>query len=192
MRDLNIFELEKNRITQEMIDLFPKIYSFNEDLNNFLKSNEFTNIEIKSNDGSIIKVHKQILLIRFNNNPKILTKFINICRRKPKEIIQFALNFLYTGFIDFDKFIEKFNQKFIQKSQIYSDYKFFFSNEIEFEEQKKEQELILNEIENKNEKYEKILIYDLFKENGFDSKWIKEKEGIRGILKDFGKLYEQK
>ncbi|KAJ5079595.1 cyclin-dependent kinase inhibitor 2c [Anaeramoeba ignava] len=192
MRYLNIFELKKNEINQEIIDLFPKIYSFIDDLNNFLKSNEFKDIEIKSNDGEIINVHKQILLIRFNNNQKTLTRFINICRRKPKEIIQFSLNFLYTGFIDFDKFIQKFNQKFIQNnSQIDSNFQFLFSNQIEFEKQKKEQELFLNEIENEKEEFKKGLIYDLFEQTGFDLNWIKEKEGIKGILKDFEQFYQQ-
>ncbi|KAJ5075917.1 btb and math domain containing [Anaeramoeba ignava] len=192
MRDLNIFELKRKRINQEIIELFPKIYSFNDDLNNFLKSNEFKDIEIKSNDGEIIKAHKQILLIRFNNNQTILTRFINICRRKSKEIIQFSLNFLYTGFIDFDKFIEKFNQKFNQNetNDSNSNYQFLFSNQIE-KIQKEEQELILNQIENQNEKFEKGLIYDLFEQTGFDLKWIKEKEGIKGILKDFEKFYQQ-
>ncbi|KAJ5067660.1 cyclin-dependent kinase inhibitor 2c [Anaeramoeba ignava] len=192
MRDLNIFQLKRKRINQEIIDLFPKIYSFNDDLNNFLKSNEFKDIEIKSSESKIIKAHKQILLIRFNNNQKILTRFINICRRKPKEIIQFALNFLYTGFIDFDKFIEKFNHKFIQnKTEIDPNSQFLFSNKIEIENKKKEQELILNQIKNKNEEFKKGLIYDLFKQTGFDINWIKEKEGIKGILKDFEQFYQQ-
>ncbi|KAJ5067870.1 speckle-type poz protein [Anaeramoeba ignava] len=41
------------------------------------------------------------------------------------------------------------------------------------------------------EEIEKGLAYDLFEQTGFDSNWIKEKEGIKGILKDLSKLYQQ-
>ncbi|KAJ5069534.1 cyclin-dependent kinase inhibitor 2c [Anaeramoeba ignava] len=190
MRYLNIFELKDHEINQEIINLFPKIYSFIDDLNNFLKSNEFTDIGITSSDNEIIKAHKQILLIRFDNNQKTLTRFINICRRKPKEIIQFVLNFLYTGFVDFDKLIENFDNQFIQKkSGIDPNYQFLFSKQIE-KIQKEKQEPILNEIE-KQKEIEAGLTYDLFEKTELDLNWIKEKEGIKGILKDFEAFSQQ-
>ncbi|KAJ5068430.1 ankyrin repeat protein [Anaeramoeba ignava] len=202
---LNIFEIDNKNLTQRMIDLFERFYSISYDLNNFLKSNEFKDFEIKSNDESKFKVHKQFLLIRFNNNPTLFQKFINICKKKSKDIIRFALNFLYTGLIDFDNFNQRFQQLIQEFSSIsqkkdslnslpFHPFRSFHHSSFLFHfglQQKNEQKLISNTIEKQIQEEKEEKVNELFKEIGFDSKWIKEKEGRKGILKDLSKLYQQ-
>ncbi|KAJ5078599.1 ankyrin repeat ph and sec7 domain containing protein secg-related [Anaeramoeba ignava] len=147
-----------------------KIYSINQDLNNLLKSNEnFTDLIIQSNDSFKFNVHKLILLIRFDNNELILSKFIEICSQKSKEEVKNALNFIYTGFIDFDSF---FNQISLLSNQKIKQYQQFEKERNKFEEKEKE-------------------IEELFKEIGIDLKWIESKKGRKGIIKDLSKLYQQ-
>ncbi|KAJ5069903.1 ankyrin repeat ph and sec7 domain containing protein secg-related [Anaeramoeba ignava] len=111
MNDVNIDNLKQKHITKQFIELFSQIYSLNEDMNNLLKSNDnFSDLIIQSNDSFKFKVHKLILLSRFDNNELILQKFINNCYQKPKEEVEIILNFLYTGFSNFDKIIQLKNE----------------------------------------------------------------------------------
>ncbi|KAJ5067023.1 ankyrin repeat-containing protein [Anaeramoeba ignava] len=85
MNNANPFDLSINYFSKEFIDLFSQIYSINDDLNNLLKSNDnFSDLTIQSIDSSQFKVHKLILLTRFDNDETILQKFINIYRAKLK------------------------------------------------------------------------------------------------------------
>ncbi|KAJ5071725.1 ankyrin repeat [Anaeramoeba ignava] len=167
INNADISKLTDKQITKEIIDLFPKIYSINQDLNNLLNSNDnLSDFEIETNDSFKFKVHKQILLLRFDYNQLNLQKFINNCKRKPKEIVEIAINFIYTGFPNFDNLI--------QRLQI-------LKNLLEEEEEElKTKETKQNEI---NEEF--------FKEIGFDLNWIKSKSKRKGIIKDLSKLYEE-
>ncbi|KAJ5069345.1 hypothetical protein M0811_11688 [Anaeramoeba ignava] len=170
MNDANIFDLDQYQITKELIEIFFQIYSINQDLNNLLlKSNEdnnFSDYQIQSNDGFKFNVHKLILLTRFDNNQIILNKFINICQlKKTKEEVELSLNFLYSGFYDFEQIYQKLNLE-------------------HFKDQSKQ--TLLSEMKEKENKITK-----LFKEIGFDSNWIENKKGRKGIIKDLSKLYQQ-
>ncbi|KAJ5066772.1 hypothetical protein M0811_03116 [Anaeramoeba ignava] len=172
MNDANFFDLSEKELTNQFIQLFYQIYSINQDMNQLLNSNNndnednFSDLQIQSNDSSKFNIHKLILLTRFDNNELILQKFINICFQKPKEDVELILNFLYTGFIDFNNFIQKLNEK---KENTISNNN---NHNINFK-QKKENKLI-----------------ELFKEIGIDSKLIEIKKGRKGIIKDLSKLYK--
>ncbi|KAJ5067016.1 btk-binding protein-related [Anaeramoeba ignava] len=109
MNNANPFDLLKYNLSKEVFEMLKQIYSIIQDLNNLLKSNEdnFSDFEIQSNDSFKFKVHKLILLTRFDNNQSILSKFIEICSQKSKEEVEIALNFIYTGFPNFDYFLQK-------------------------------------------------------------------------------------
>ncbi|KAJ5071732.1 ankyrin repeat [Anaeramoeba ignava] len=185
MNDSNIPDSDTNEITKEIIDLFLKTYSINQDLNNLLNSNDnLSDFEIETNDSFKFKVHKQILLLRFDYNQSNLQKFINNCLQKPKEIVEIAINFIYTGFPNFDNFI--------QKLQILKNYlikikklKKNSSKKKLKKELKKEEELKIKETK-QNENIE-----EFFKEIGFDLNWIKSKSKRKGIIKDLSKLYKE-
>ncbi|KAJ5075932.1 ada2a-containing complex component 3 isoform d [Anaeramoeba ignava] len=108
MNDADFHSLKIESFKKEFIEIFTQVFSINIDLNNLLKSNDkFSDYQIKSNDSFRFKVHKLILLTRFNNDEKLLEKFIEICERKTKEEVELFLNFLYTGFFDFELIYEK-------------------------------------------------------------------------------------
>ncbi|KAJ5072406.1 speckle-type poz protein [Anaeramoeba ignava] len=115
MNDVNIFDLNQNQITNEFVAILTRVYSINQDMNNLLLNlnDNFSDYQIQSNDGFKFNIHKLILLTRFDNNESILQKFIDICSQKSKEEVQFALNFIYSGFYD----LQRIYQKFIQKQQ---------------------------------------------------------------------------
>ncbi|KAJ5074896.1 hypothetical protein M0811_07939 [Anaeramoeba ignava] len=178
MNDVNIFDLEEEdeEIMKEFIEIFTQIYSINEDMNNFLKLNlngVFSDFQIISKDSFVFNVNKLILLRRFDNDRIMFQKFINICKLKPKKEVEIILNFLYTGFPDFQELQNKLN---LNLNEIQ------FPNEKKQEEQKQEQNE-LNEKENK--------ITEFLKEIGIELNWIKQKKGRKGILKDLTKLYEE-
>ncbi|KAJ5076380.1 ankyrin repeat ph and sec7 domain containing protein secg-related [Anaeramoeba ignava] len=164
MNEANIFDLKASEITEEMIEFFPKIYSINEDLN------------------------------KFDNNQSILQKFINICNRKPKLVVQIALNFLYTGFPDFDHFLQKIHSSIDYTNklkQVEKEYQFAFYRRVRNEKEKKIDQLKKKRKKEMETEYdEKQFMEEFFKEMGFDSKWIELKKGRRGILKDLQKLYQ--
>ncbi|KAJ5071698.1 ankyrin repeat ph and sec7 domain containing protein secg-related [Anaeramoeba ignava] len=183
MNDVDIFLLQEDEITNEFIHLFFQIYSINEDLKKLLNSqDEFPDYQIKSKDSFKFNVHKLILSTRFDYNDLILQKFSEICSQKSKEEVEIALSFLYTGFFDFQQIYQSLNQK----KKI---------NDIPNEE--KLEDLIVNYDTNflsilgdeEEEKEEKI--GKLFQEIGLESKWIENKKGRRGIIKDLSKLYEE-
>ncbi|KAJ5072616.1 ankyrin repeat protein [Anaeramoeba ignava] len=197
MNDADIFNLEESQITQEIIEFFPKIYSLNQDLNNFLKSNEnFPDFQIKSNDSFNFNLHKQILLSRFDNDYSILNKFVNICSQKSKEIVQLCITFLYTGFPDFDNFIERFHNLINYKTQIIQTQKYQNSNDILQNEffgrigmnylRFRNKEIEIEKCKKQNE-----IIEEFFKEIGLDLNWINIKKGRKGIIKDFQKFYQE-
>ncbi|KAJ5071731.1 ada2a-containing complex component 3 isoform d [Anaeramoeba ignava] len=175
MNESDIPDSDTNEITKEIIDLFLKTYSINQDLNNLLNSNDnLSDFEIETNDLFKFKVHKQILLLRFDYNQSNLQKFINNCLQKPKEIVEIAINFIYTGFPNFDNFI--------QKLQILKNYIIKID---ELKTKEEEEELKIKETK-QNEINE-----EFFKEIGFDLNWIKSKSKRKGIIKDLSKLYEE-
>ncbi|KAJ5067903.1 ankyrin repeat-containing protein [Anaeramoeba ignava] len=187
MNDANIFQSLINHEDQEQyyhyrfskqfpkqfIDMFLQVYSLNQDLYNLLNSNEFSDLEIKSNDSFSFLVHKLILLSRFNNDQSILDKFINLCKQKSKEDVQIALDFLYTGFPGFDFLIKKINSKMIDNLVNFSE---------AFTTQKPEEPLDWIEKEEH--------IKEFFQEMQLDSNWIESKKGRKGIIKDFAKLFQ--
>ncbi|KAJ5066826.1 cyclin-dependent kinase inhibitor 2c-related [Anaeramoeba ignava] len=112
MNNVNVLILEENRITDQFIEMFTQIYSINQDMNQLLNSNEnFSDYQIQSIDGFKFNVHKLILLTRFDNNKTTLEKFINICSQKSKEEVQIALNFIYTGFSDFQEIYQNLKER---------------------------------------------------------------------------------
>ncbi|KAJ5079256.1 ankyrin repeat ph and sec7 domain containing protein secg-related [Anaeramoeba ignava] len=167
MNDANIFDLKQNQITNELIELFLKIYSINQDMNQLLNSNDnFSDLVIQSKDGFKFNLHKLILLKRFDNNIKNLNKFIINCSKKSKEYVENVVNFVYTGFPNLN--------------QIYQN---LIQDENESENENEDEILNLNENENEVEEF--------FKEIGFDSNWINSKKGRKGIIKDLSKLYQE-
>ncbi|KAJ5078069.1 ankyrin repeat protein [Anaeramoeba ignava] len=175
--DSNFYDLKYSKITLLFAKFFKRIYSLNEDMNNLLRSdNNFSDYRIESNDSAKFWVHKLILLTRFDNNESILQKFIQTCQQKSKEIVQYALNFLYTGFIDFGDLIEKMDQIIANST----------TNSNTSPKEKKDKQLISEGINQKQEQLDQF-----FKEVGFDSNWIQSKKGRKGIIKDFSKLYQQ-
>ncbi|KAJ5079849.1 ankyrin repeat ph and sec7 domain containing protein secg-related [Anaeramoeba ignava] len=169
MNDANIYDLRGYQISKKFTNIFFKVYSINGDLNNLLNSNDnFSDYQIQSNDSSRFHVHKLILLARFDNDETILQKFTEICYNKSKKYVQLALNFLYTGFLDFQKVYEDLNQQ------------------TNLDTQKKGKKRLFKSIEE-----EEMEILEFFKEIGFDSNWIKLKRGRKGILKDFHQLFQQ-
>ncbi|KAJ5068552.1 manganese-transporting atpase 13a1 [Anaeramoeba ignava] len=69
-----------------------------EDFENFLKSQEFSDISIRGNDGSNIKAHKFILNGRICYPNEIeFEKLIGILNEKDKNQIEEFLSFVYTG-----------------------------------------------------------------------------------------------
>ncbi|KAJ5071634.1 ankyrin repeat [Anaeramoeba ignava] len=194
MNDVNIYDLSPFKITQGIIKKFPKIYSINEDLNNLLKSNDnFSDFQIQSNDSFKFQVHKQFLLLRFDNNETILQKFIDICSQKSKEYVQIALNFLYTGFTDFDYFMKKFHNFANYRKQLITNQKNLDLNKILWPEYHQKSEEIKKLFTKNDEKFkeENEMILTFFKEIGIDSNWIEIKKGRKGIIKDLSKLYEE-
>ncbi|KAJ5071637.1 hypothetical protein M0811_10046 [Anaeramoeba ignava] len=195
MNDANIFDLKlDSKVTSEIIEIFNQIYSINDDLNNLLKSNEnLSDFQIQSNDSFKFQVHKKFLLLRFDNDETILQKFIDICSQKSKEDVQIALNFLYTGFINFDNYVKIFhtiigyqerNKKIEEEYNKYqSPFYRSYQNRLEI--------TILFQKEIEKSKKENEMILTIFKEIGIDSKWIEIKKGRKGIIKDLSKLYEE-
>ncbi|KAJ5076640.1 ankyrin repeat-containing protein [Anaeramoeba ignava] len=171
--DFNAFDIKQYRlISQENLDLWIQIYSINQDLNNFFKLNQnenFSDFQIESNDGFKFNVHKLILSSRLDYNQSILEKFIVNCQKNPKQNVQIALNFLYTGFPDFDQFYDQIDTLKNSPDSFYSEKK---------------------ELKSKWNQKKKIM-QEFFKQIGFDLKWIESKKGIKGILKDLKKLYQQ-
>ncbi|KAJ5071723.1 cyclin-dependent kinase inhibitor 2c [Anaeramoeba ignava] len=199
LNDANLLDLEDYEITQEMIDFFPKIYSFNHDLNKFLKLNDnFSDFEIEANDSFKFKLHKQILLLRFDYNDSVLQNFVDICKKTHKESVQLAINFLYTGFPDFDVYSQRFESlinyrnKFIKLDEdIHSAKDKFLQDKLD---EKKDLINILKkekEEQNKNERNRKKSMKQVFKEIGLNSAWIKSKSKRKGLLNDFNKLYQE-
>ncbi|KAJ5067021.1 ankyrin repeat ph and sec7 domain containing protein secg-related [Anaeramoeba ignava] len=208
MHMTNSFFLKGYKFSKEILNSIVSIYSINDDLNNLLKSNDnFSDLKIQSIDSFKFQVHKLILLTRFDNNETNLQKFINICKIKPKEDVEIALNFIYTGFVDFDKFyqilkekVEKKKQRILKKenqtekekkrkmlseslldSDPSSDFRFSRSD-LEDENEKREKE----KFEEKEDK-----LKEFFKEIGIESNWIEIKKGRKGILEDLHKLYQE-
>ncbi|KAJ5078991.1 speckle-type poz protein [Anaeramoeba ignava] len=130
----------------------------------------FTDTEIECNDGSKFFVHKIILLTRFDNEESIYQKFVEICKEKPKEDVQFAINFLYTGFPHFIQI-----RKTIMEEKLDTSY--------EMEKFQKDQKSLW--------KKKKTQVKALFKEIGLKSKWVHSKQGRKGLLKDLHSLYHQ-
>ncbi|KAJ5071730.1 ankyrin repeat [Anaeramoeba ignava] len=195
MNESNIPDSDTYEITKEIIDLFLKIYSINQDLNNLLNSNDnLSDFEIKTNDLFKFKVHKQILLLRFDYNQTNLQKFINNCLQKPKEIVEIAINFIYTGFPNFDNFIQRLQIlknyliKIDELKKNSSHQRFYQEKEKLKKELRKEEEE--EELKTKETKRNEI-IEEFFKEIGFDSNWIKSKSKRKGIIKDLSKLYKE-
>ncbi|KAJ5069352.1 ankyrin repeat [Anaeramoeba ignava] len=192
MNDANIFDLEECEIPQEVLDIFPKIYSINEDMNNLLKSHHFSDVSVQSKDGSKFNAHKLILLTRFDEDEKLLQDFIENCSQSTKEEIQIALNFLYTGFYDFADFMQRF-QNMITYTFEFSQLKTkYYQNQIsqdEFDDQMITLKS-LQDIDKETEKTQHKLMLNLFYKIRIDSKWIESKKGRKGIIKDFHKLFQ--
>ncbi|KAJ5076648.1 ankyrin repeat-containing protein [Anaeramoeba ignava] len=177
LNDINVYELQEQGISQEFFDLFSKIYSINQDFLNLLNSNDnFSDFQIQSNDSFRFKIHKLILLIRFDNNQSNLEKFVENCAQKPKEDVEFVLNFLYTGFCGFSQMINKLNQQKEKNNLIEKGSSFIGEKGKPI-------------FENSQEKQENVK--EFFREIGLDSKWFESKKGRKGILNDLGKLYQQ-
>ncbi|KAJ5071635.1 ankyrin repeat [Anaeramoeba ignava] len=199
MNDADLVDLATApKLTPEINENSSQIYSINEDLNNLLKSNEnFSDFQIQSNDSFKFQVHKKFLLLRFDNDEKILQKFIDICSQKSKEDVQIALNFLYTGFTDFDYFIESFNNFIRYYNEHQKITKAVIEKKISYPQHNRRvvinSELFQKEKSKKIEKSKKEneMILTLFKEIGIDSNWIEIKKGRKGIIKDLSKLYEE-
>ncbi|KAJ5068312.1 protein fem-1 [Anaeramoeba ignava] len=181
MNDANILDLPHTLIQKEIVDLFPQIYSISEDMNKLFKSNEFSDLQIESNDLFKFNVHQLILLTRFNNDKSILQKFINNCKTKSKIEVENVLNFIYTGFPNFDLIQETLIE--ISKTNLKKPTLLFFNMKSDkiTEEQK----------QRKERKKGYHLIKEFFKEIEIDSNWIKEKKGRKGIIKDLSKLYQE-
>ncbi|KAJ5067022.1 ankyrin repeat protein [Anaeramoeba ignava] len=181
MNNANPFDIPSDDFSQKIIDFLLHVYSINDDLNNLLKSNDnFSDLTIQSIDSSQFKVHKLILLTRFDNDEAILQEFINICKTKSKRDIEIALNFIYTGFPDFDKFIQQIKDP--KKSKPDEDYDFFFqSDNLDY----------LYQIQNENQRQtKKATLIKIFQEIWIDLNWIESKKGRKGILEDLHKLYQ--
>ncbi|KAJ5067902.1 ankyrin repeat protein [Anaeramoeba ignava] len=203
MNDALIFNLEELNVPDEFIPLLVKSYSLNQDLYNLLNSNEFSDLEIKSNDSFSFLVHKLILLSRFNNDQSILDKFINLCKQKSKEDIQLVLSFLYSGFFNFDQIKSKFVDNKNYSKSVYDSFSLFYSyyqdaidqdDSDEFSESMEPSSDPIEETEEHNnmdwvDKQEHIK--EFFQEMQLDSKWIQSKKGRKGIVKDFQHLYKQ-
>ncbi|KAJ5071733.1 cyclin-dependent kinase inhibitor 2c [Anaeramoeba ignava] len=193
MNESDISDSDIYEINEEIVDVFLKTHSINQDLNNLLNSNDnLSDFEIKTNYSFKFKVHKQILLLRFDYNKSILQKFINNCLQKPKEIVEIVINFIYTGFPNFNNFIQKFQIlknyliKIDELKKNLSHQRFYEETEKIQEELKKEEEELKIKETKQNEINE-----EFFKEIGFDSNWIKSKSKRKGIIKDLSKLYKE-
>ncbi|KAJ5075583.1 ankyrin repeat protein [Anaeramoeba ignava] len=170
----NIFDLKNSKIPKEVVNSFFRNYSINQDLNNLFKLNDnFSDLQIESLDGCKFPVHKLILLTRLNNDESLLESFVKICSEKPKENVQLALNFLYTGFPNFDILTQILETLPDLESEVSKTEKI---QEVETLFEKEEQKI--------------ALIQDFFKEISLDSDWIESKSKRKGILQDFTKLYE--
>ncbi|KAJ5073079.1 phytochrome-interacting ankyrin-repeat protein [Anaeramoeba ignava] len=194
LNNANIYDLLDTQIKQEYIDLFTQIYSFNQDSQNFLKSNDnFSDLGIKSNDSFTFQAHQQILLMRLDQNETILQQFIKNCSQKSKETVEIVLNFIYSGIYDFENF-SKILTDFLHLQNRYNKalknhLKLILPFE-QFHEENKEISKIKENHLNKIEK-QKEIIESFFKEIGIDSDWIEKKSRRKGILKDFTKFYHQ-
>ncbi|KAJ5067024.1 ankyrin repeat protein [Anaeramoeba ignava] len=181
--------LKKDVITEKFVNVFIHVYSINDDLNNLLKSNDnFSDLTIQSNNSFKFKVHKLILLTRFDNNETILQKFINICSQKSKKYVEIALNFIYTGFPDFKEFIQQLNQN-MRKNEIQRKSRkpiFDFFDYFSYDQKTKPQIEKITDIQKKEDK-----LKEFFKEIGIESNWIESKKGRKGILEDLHKLYQE-
>ncbi|KAJ5074702.1 hypothetical protein M0811_08057 [Anaeramoeba ignava] len=150
----------------------------------------------------VIKFQIKLLkyFLKFDNDNSILEKFINICYQKPKEDVELVLNFLYTGFPNFDQFNQyfinliNFKKEFEESKNSQNNYYRYYiyysrntSKTYEIEKLRKFERS--KEIENEKNQNEKIR--KLFEEIGIDSKWIERKKGRKGIIKDFEKLYQE-
>ncbi|KAJ5071726.1 ada2a-containing complex component 3 isoform d [Anaeramoeba ignava] len=195
MNDANVFELKESEITKEIVDLFPKIYSINQDLNNLLNSNDnFPDFEIETNDPFKFKVHKQILLLRFDHNEINIQKFINNCKNKSKKVVEIVINFIYTGFPNFDNFIQRFQNLIEYKNQFEQIKSSFETQKISVAELMTELFTIdksKKEIFEKKSKKQNEINEEFFKEIGLNSNWIKSKSKRKGIIKDLSKLYKE-
>ncbi|KAJ5071633.1 ankyrin repeat [Anaeramoeba ignava] len=142
MNDVNIYDLSQFEIIQGVHEIFK--------FNQMILSN--------------FKFIKQFLLLRFDNDETILQKFIDICSQKSKEYVQIALNFLYTGFTNFDDLMNIFH--------IITDLQEKFKK-------------------NKpNKKNDKVFWHRYYKLELVQN-WIEIKKGRKGIIKDLSKLYKE-
>ncbi|KAJ5078143.1 phytochrome-interacting ankyrin-repeat protein [Anaeramoeba ignava] len=189
MNNANAYDILETSISQACFDAFTQIHSLNQDLNIFLKSNDnFSDLEIQSIDSFKFQVHKDLLLMKFDQNQTLFQKFINLCSQKPKETVRIVLNFLYCGFFDLDDFAENL-QKGIKIREVsiknFKIPKTFFSYDDIIKDSKPLQK---EQIQKSND--QKEIIENFFKEIGLDSNWIESKLGRKGILNDFQKLYQ--
>ncbi|KAJ5071724.1 ankyrin repeat [Anaeramoeba ignava] len=183
INNADISKLTDKQITKEMIDLFPKIYSINQDLNNLLNSNDnLSDFEIETNDSFKFKVHKQILLLRFDYNQLNLQKFINNSENKYYE-------YEYEYEEDEDDYY--YNSYYNYGNKYTKNDSSFYREKIE-ENKKLKKELKTKEEELKTKETKQNEINEeFFKEIGFDLNWIKSKSKRKGIIKDLSKLYEE-
>ncbi|KAJ5078379.1 speckle-type poz protein [Anaeramoeba ignava] len=150
-------------------------------MSKLLNLNDFSDLQIKSNDSTIFKVHRLIILTRFDNNNETIQKFINNCSRRSKEDVQIVLNFLYSGFPDFVQIQQILNEESNKNTQNPPKRLNIF-----FHISNPEEKLVFESFQEKNKTIE-----EFFKEIGFDLNWIQSKKGRKGILKDLSKLYQQ-
>ncbi|KAJ5067489.1 speckle-type poz protein [Anaeramoeba ignava] len=121
---------------------------------------------------------------------------IHLNSKKSKEIVEIAINFIYTGFPNFDNLIQKLNNLINYKFRTVSVHNEVVNklhlNEIFYKfEQIDNLRESEKEEEKRKEKEEMEINEEFFKEIGFDSNWIKSKSKRKGIIKDLSKLYEE-
>ncbi|KAJ5067186.1 ankyrin repeat ph and sec7 domain containing protein secg-related [Anaeramoeba ignava] len=172
MNGASIFDLPFIKISEKMINSFSKIHSINQDMYNFLKSKQFTDYGIQSNNGFKFKVHKDILLLRLDNNERLFTQFVNRCKMKSQKEVEMILNFIYTGFPNFEFYeeIEKLKDWNNQKNRKEIERKFMRISE--------------------NQNKLKIQLKEFFKEIRLYLDWIQIKWGRKGIIRDLQNLYQ--
>ncbi|KAJ5076377.1 hypothetical protein M0811_06376 [Anaeramoeba ignava] len=143
------------------------------------------------NDGIMFDLHStQIPKEMVELLPQIYS--INEDLNKPNEIVQIALNFLYTGFPDFDHFLPSINKLINYKNQLnnlIAQYNSSFLSIFNYFDKRDEIEK-LKQIEIDKYENENKVMEEFFQEMEFDSNWIELKKGRRGILKDLQKLYQ--
>eukprot|EP01156_Anaeramoeba_ignava_P023398 Anaeramoba_ignava/c21512_g8_i2.p1 GENE.c21512_g8_i2~~c21512_g8_i2.p1 ORF type:complete len:1015 (+),score=296.89 c21512_g8_i2:22-3066(+) len=180
----NFLNIKSSRIQKKTAKFLGFIYSFIQDMSKLMNLSEFSDYEIPNRDAEPIPVHKTILLTRFDNDKDLLQKFTNVCQQKPKEIVQWCVNFLYTGSHNPALYFQKIHKASRTKKKEDVFIRYLFSTK-----ERSEQEKVVNKIEEEKRSNQEEAIRLVFEEIGLNQNWIKLKSGRFGLTRDLRELY---